>query len=392
MCVKLYRNYSTCGHVSSILTTCPTYHKEQASARGCFGSLFMRSTRRKKNCGRVVPDHMYVQGHCQDCSVRKDRLSAHGVGHGALRVHRQGGTEEEEGEESFRDERKRAAKASLEKGRKKLLKKERSNHEILHVQHSVWLDDLYYHPETLARKEAYARGAASAPPISSRPSKGESHAAYYSGRREVQDGRGVETGMADPERPRDTPQWTPSYGTSLPLRRPVPPAPTYRHPDHFPQHGPHLPPAVGFSSPLPFSPQRDNPSYMQTTPPANHQQPPIHPELRHKTGRVYNSNKIRNTPPPPLYQAHLEAMQTSAWIKTRPSPSSSPNPAWSGIRVEKLKLPPTRKNSLSSWIDRRDKREATPDDASDISFTCKTAQAVSNQPRSTDTKKYRSRK
>ncbi|KAI3331853.1 hypothetical protein HD806DRAFT_171992 [Xylariaceae sp. AK1471] len=386
MCVKSYQHYSKCDHVFSILTMCPTHHKEQDSAKGFFGSLFRRSVRKKKNCGKVVPSHVTSESYCQACSVKKDHLRAKGVGQGALRVHRQGV------EENFRDERKRAAKSSLQKAEKHRYRRKESNHEVIHVQTSVWLHDLYHHPETLAKKEAYARAAAPAPPVSSHTPKGSRPRMIdLSWRGRTQEGCEEETRMTERTRPQVSPQWTPAYGGSQPMMRPVRPAPTYQYSSHSAYNGPSLPPAVG----VPPLPQRDNRSYMQAVP----AKPQVtkRPELRHKTGRVYNSKKSRNQPPVPLYQAHLDAMATNAKLEAMQAMRQANTPAKlshapsAGTWAEEPSRWDTGKPTISSWIDRTKERATSSDNDSDVSFVCRSARAISNQPRTAGAK-HRSRK
>jgi hypothetical protein len=258
------------------------------------------------------------------------------------------------------------------------------NHEVVHVQTSVWLHDLYHHPETLAKKEAYARAAAPAPPVSSHPPKGSHPQVTESSRRgRTQEGGRAEIKRAERGRSHVSPQWTPAYGGSRPMMRPIQPAPTYQYSSHFTHNGTSLPPAVG----IPPLPQRDNRSYMQA-PPAK---PQItkHPELRHKTGRVYNSAKSRNQPPVPIYQAHLDAMALNAQLEAmremrRANAPRKPSQAPStGNWVEESSRWDTEKSTISSWIERTKERDTSSDNDSDISFVCQSARVISNQPQST---------
>jgi len=437
MCVQTYLHFSKCDHVSTTLTTCPTFHREQASSKGFLGGLFRRSSssnkNNKTNCGKVVPHHLTNETYCQACSIKKGHLRAHGVGQGALRVRRQ------ETDESFREERKRAAKASLEKSEKRQHldrggKQQKSNHEVLHVESSVWLHDLYHHPETLARKEAYARQAAAAPPVSSRPPKSNSTSNHSgsssttttrtmgsssshrtqetdSRRKESSRSRRIEEGGHDRTRtrraPRDSPQWTPSYGSSQPMRRPVQPTPTYQSQysgrfanDHNARG---LPPAVGLL-PLPPLPPNAHPkpnSYRQQSTSTTHpHQPPSkpepkYPELRHKTGRVYNSNKSRNPPTKPAYQEYLDAMDTQAAMDRlrevkerkareqqaqRYSPLLPPPPARMTTMMRDDPKPHHQHQHQhhSGWIINRAKKVGWSDADSDDSFACRDARAISD--------------
>ncbi|KAI1423043.1 hypothetical protein F5Y12DRAFT_558688 [Xylaria sp. FL1777] len=270
MCVSSYQHFTKCDHVSKTLTPCPTYHKQQESAKGFFGSLFRRSLRKKKNCGKVIPHHIQSETYCQACSVKKERFRAQDVGHGALKVRRQGF------QEIFQEERKEAARNALRKSEKRRHGSKQSKHEIIHVESSVWIDDFYHHPDTLARREAYAREAAAAPPISRHRTTRDNHprageaAPRVSAKERQRRGKTTETEGRG--------EWMPAYGSSPPIVRPVPPAPTQAYSGRFSNNSPGLPPAVG----LPPRPQHSNQSF------AAKPDDRSYPELRHKPGRVHN--------------------------------------------------------------------------------------------------------
>ncbi|KAI0398627.1 hypothetical protein F5Y17DRAFT_10811 [Xylariaceae sp. FL0594] len=471
MCVQTYEHYTKCDHVSSTLTPCPTHYKEQkssssssSSSGGGFLSCLFGSSRKKKprhrtNCGRVVPYHLTNETYCQSCSVRTSHLRASGVGQGALRVHQQ--------DEGLREERKRAAKASLEKSEHKNKAKgaggsgsgSRSNHEVLHVQSSVWLQDLYHNPEALAKKEAYARQAAAAPPISSRlphqsSSTGprtmeSSRFREYDSRRQESSSRSRRTEESDRDRSSRAPT---AYGSSQPVRRPAPPpAATYTYqspPQHsgYPTHprdGPYLPPAVGRppvpqkshlqqqqrqqqqqqqyrhqphlpSAPPPRPPHHNYdyaPAPAPPVPPKQQQhqhQHQQHPELRHKTGRVYNSNKSRNPPTKPAYREYLDAMETQAAMdRMREARERKVREAmdrvhpYGGLRRDDEAKPHHHHHQhgsgfgsgsgggSSGWLK---KKIGISDSDSNISFVCKDSRAISGDKNRSGSSRRRSRK
>ncbi|KAI1186009.1 hypothetical protein F5B17DRAFT_377946 [Nemania serpens] len=336
MCIKSYQHFAKCDHVFTTLTTCPTYRKQQKSAEGLLGRLFQPGARKKKNCGRVFPHHLRNETYCQDCSIETGRFTAEGLGQGALRVRKQGF------QEAHPKDRKEAARASLQNSRKSQPRAKDSNHNVIHVENSVWLDSLYNNPETLAKKEAYARAAAPAPPVSS-------HSRHPSGTRQH---HGEYTREIGEER-------MPSYGGSQPTIRPAQPAQTYSYPVRIASNSSSLPPAVG----PPPGPQTKG------------------PKLRHMTGQVYNSSKIRNQRLTPPYQAYLDGMATEAAIRARHRPCSEP-PQGPVVHKSCWEEEPSRweakKATLSSWIERNRERRATGD-GSDVSFVCATSKAISNQ-------------
>ncbi|KAI8629274.1 hypothetical protein F5Y19DRAFT_95663 [Xylariaceae sp. FL1651] len=378
MCVKSYQQFAKCDHVSTTLTTCPTYHKEQSTAKGFFGSLFRRNIKKKKHCGKVVPYHCQdAVGFCQACTIKTDRLRAWEIGQGALRVQRQAV------EESFRDERQKAAKHSLQKSERHRHYGKVSNHNVIHVQSSVWLDDLYYHPETLARKEAYARAAAQAPRVSSRPPQ----ESYPCTTKPNTRGRTREDCKEKPypaqrRGPQTPSQQMPVFGGSQPLPRPAQPEPTYQYPGRFMHGAPGLPPAVG----LPPRSRRDSQPSTQATP----ARPPT-AKLRHKKGRVYNNTKSHNQPTVPAYQVYLEGMTTQAMLRTTREAGMPAKSRQISSRTIETGTEPRRaywttqpSHGISGFFDRINgsPRKLFADESSDVSFVCESARQISEQSRS----------
>ncbi|KAI0450127.1 hypothetical protein F5B21DRAFT_445892 [Xylaria acuta] len=368
MCVKSYLHFTKCSHIETSLTTCPTHHKQQESARGLFGCIFWQSARKKKDCGKVFPHHLESETYCEGCSVRKGHFRAQGVGHGALKARKQGF------QEISHEESKEAARLALQKAGKYRRRGGKLNHEILHSQTSVWLTDLYRHPETLARKEAYARGAARAPPVSSRhQTESRPRVLDPSPRARAQGRHAGESRQTE-----DSREWMPAYGYSQPMARPAQPAPT--HQTHqcsgrFTNHAPSLPPSVVHSPHMP----RDNRSFAART------QATGRPDLRPKTGHIHNTARGRIEQPVTPRQACMNGeVKTRAASQAKQQPSTpreivhwGPRPYWerNPSRWE------TRKAAFSNWIETKTgERTSKPvDEDSDISFVCQTSKAISDQ-------------
>ncbi|KAI1154785.1 hypothetical protein F4825DRAFT_146229 [Nemania diffusa] len=331
MCVKSYQHFTKCDHVLATLTTCSTYRKQQDLAKGFFGCIFGQSD--KKNCGKVTPQHTHNDDYCQTCSVRKDRLRTQGVSQGALGVHRQGF------QELFHEEQKEAARGSLRKSEKHRRRGKEVKHDIIHVESSVFLNNLYHHPETLARKDAYAREAAPAPPASS-----HCQAESYPRERVEGSSRNAENGR----------ERMPTYGSGQSLATSAQPAPTYQYSGRFRNHGLNLPPAIGL-------------------PPSQQVNRPTAPKLRHKTGHVYNSTKSRNQPSVAPYQ---DTAQIEAALRSRKE-------ARVAVREP---IPP--KIQLGEGPSRWETKKALTDDDSDDSFACETSRVISNQMRNQPRSKH----
>ncbi|KAI0858411.1 hypothetical protein F4860DRAFT_317969 [Xylaria cubensis] len=324
MCIKSYIHFTKCDHVHTSITPCPTYHKEQESAKGILGCLFGRNTRKRNNCGKIVPHHLQSGTYCQACTVRNEHFSAQGVGNGALKVRQHGFRE------ISHERNKEAARLALQKAERRR-HEGRSNHEVIHTETSVWLSDLYHHPETLARKESYARQAARAPPVSSH-------------RRTESRPRVVE----------------PSPKTRLQKSQPKP-APKQRHPNPWADY---LPEPVGHSPRMP----RD---YQSS---AARAQAAEFPDPQRKAS--HNTARGRNTVSP--RQAYMnEEVEPEDGFQEEQQPRT-PRPYWERdtSRWE------TKKASISSWIEKHKtgERNSRPvDDDSDVSFVCETSRAISNQ-------------
>ncbi|GAP90505.1 hypothetical protein SAMD00023353_4500830 [Rosellinia necatrix] len=345
MCVKTYQHFTKCGHVTTTRSSCPTYHQmQQDSPMGLVGRLFRRSVK-KTDCGKVVPHHLRNQAYCQACSVKKGNLRADDVGQGALRVRKQGYPE------VFLEERKETARAALQTLNSHRRHGQESRHNIIHVETSVWLSDLYYHPETLAKKDAYAREAAAAPPVSSHD-KLRSHprAPGPSFKERIQESQKVKTGRSD-----DGQEWMPTYGDARPIAKPVRPAPVYQDFSRFPNNTSNLPPAVG----PPPGPRHDR-SF------AARSQTAGRPELRHKTGHI--SHSIRDPSTQPVTSRPSRVTNT---FQVEHAPGAT--------RRDSTNHKPFREKEprKTNWLGKTREKAVLRPVGSDISFVCLTSQLIS---------------
>ncbi|KAI0966969.1 hypothetical protein F4678DRAFT_264115 [Xylaria arbuscula] len=366
MCVNSYQHFTKCDHVSKTLTTCPTYHKQQAAAKGFFGSLFRRSLKKKKDCGKVVPHHLRVESYCQACSVKKGRLRAVEVGQGALKVRRQGF------QELFQEERKEAARNALQRSENRRHRTKQSNHEVIHVQSSVWLNDLYHHPETLARREAYAREAALAPPVSRHRARDNAPRAVE--KKQTQERRRVKNRDVEGRS-----EYMPTYGGSQPMIRPVPPAPTHKYAGRFANNSPGLPPAVG----LPPRPRYSDSSFEARAKDAKG-----YPELRRKPARIDKPSTNPHHWSGSTYSIYRTRAPTAAELQEMiRQEQQHPKPSVVHVEHRRREVPSRReskKSALSSFIEKAKERTSLGDDDSDVSFVCQTSRAISDQqPRPT---------
>ncbi|KAI1180529.1 hypothetical protein F4777DRAFT_251610 [Nemania sp. FL0916] len=363
MCIKSYQHYTRCDHVTTTLTNCPAYHKQQEST--CIGGLFRQSST-ANNCGKVVPHHLENQTYCQNCLIKRDHLSAQRVGQGALKASRQGF------QDIFLEENKEAARSALQKSEKSRHRRKGSNHEVIHVENSVWLSDLYHHPETLAKKETYAREAAHAPPVSSSSRSAPSQRRTQATNSSPETMTKLQKRQTEKSRKPDTTRrdLMLTYGNSQPPPRPAPPMPTYSR-DANTNKTSRLP----STAPLPL--QQHSHSHNQQH------------ELKHKSGRVYNSTKSRNPPPVASYQGYLDDVTESFRAgKQRPTcappphhraPVKNQNPNLNRWEEEPSRWD-ARKASLSKWIDKHKDKVMTlsHDNHSDLSFVCETSRAISH--------------
>ncbi|KAI1807678.1 hypothetical protein F4811DRAFT_549751 [Daldinia bambusicola] len=154
MCQLWNQEYSECHHVSSSLIHCPTYYKQQSEANSFLGRLFNGNVRRKKDCGRVIPHHGEPVLFCPACSVKNDRLRGNQVGDGALRVRHP----------RVRDECPYYSREHRERNENHTERSYRRPER--HAQQGVWIPELYYEPENLARRDPYRRAAGRARPVS----------------------------------------------------------------------------------------------------------------------------------------------------------------------------------------------------------------------------------
>ncbi|KAH9883204.1 hypothetical protein F4778DRAFT_767607 [Xylariomycetidae sp. FL2044] len=270
MCNSLTKACETCGRVSKQRIACRDFTKQQDQAKKSFFGRFFHRDVKRKDCGKIIPYSVGVAT-CEKCTLGSGRLRVHPVGNGAMRV--QLSTFEDE----FRAQRKQAARESLKKAERHALykmKKQHHNHEIVDAKPSVWLPNLYHHPETMARKETYGRPPAVAPRIDpTRPSKSRS------GQGPSREGQLKAAGVLSLSATR-----TPVFGDSKPLLKPVIPAPVH----------------VAPSSRV----------HVMPTPVVSVVPPPTKRELLRKKGKVHRTIPPRLPPTPlPEWQIYLNAMK-----------------------------------------------------------------------------------
>ncbi|KAI1814752.1 hypothetical protein GGS20DRAFT_585240 [Poronia punctata] len=382
MCIQEHHHFTKCNHITSTIKTCPSYHKQQSWARSWLGCClcYGGSRKKKRNCGKVVPHHLRNDAYCHDCATRTARVFAQRLGHGPVTVRQEGV------EESLRADRKKAARSALEKSEKSRQGRRMPKYDVVHVQSSVWPSDSQETPEFLESKVRQAASASSRPPkhagttVSSRSGRAKDPRSrdskkYGTGRRS----RSVEMLSI--------------HGDSPPMRELAQPAPVHHHDRHFADRAPSRAPPP--PPPPPKSSYGQNPRSQKDQPSPND---PKHRELRHKTGRVYNSNKSRNPPRKPEYQEYLDAMRADA---ARQVARQAELTAERAARAQHTAS--TRDHSRSSerkerrppkagWIDRAKEKVKISDADSDVSFACQDALAISGKSRSKNSGSRRPRK
>ncbi|KAI1104159.1 hypothetical protein F4804DRAFT_204311 [Jackrogersella minutella] len=364
MCHDWSQEYTECHHVSRNIIHCPTYHKQQGSAKGFFGRLFHGSVKNKKHCGRLIPHYAESKPFCPECIVRIDQLRARHVGDGALKVYRP--DLDNDFRRPFKDYREKRKHAIVMSSGKEIrgvrYGQERKDHVIIET-HSVWVPELYHHPEMLARRDISKNSQATkamAPVSSSRPNKPLPTPKYHP-RKPVKEESKPQVHKQNPKKSHDhnrhTPEGkTPASSRSRPSRRPVEPAPTHRYQYHreVPGHGQAIPPApetppkprprppisrrgsdswpqqrlyVATNKPLPPIPRSGEPP--RSAPP---QEPPT---LRRKRGQVHKICPPRPPPAPvplPMYQEYLNAFRVAA-----------DNPGYDAEMIAQAQRPPPKK-------------------------------------------------
>ncbi|KAI0599330.1 hypothetical protein F4775DRAFT_600154 [Biscogniauxia sp. FL1348] len=386
MCIRSSQHFTRCGHHDTKLAHCPAYYKQRSTGSGLLSCLFQK--KKKQDCGKAVPYYVELESFCQACTPGNSSSRTKDAGYGAFRAQRP--TVEDE----YRNARKLAAKESY-KAAKHSRPGKKHNHEVISVKPSVWLPDLYHHPETIARSEKYAREPAPAPPVPPLPEKSSrrkasSHDSARKGAKSTapkgHSSKNYEYNRhsAAPEPLRINANRTPASGNSKPLSRLADPSPTYHHRGKSAGNTSSLPPAGG----LPQMSSRARPGAAGGKPP----RPPRpsvplhepsdtestrygekHPKLRHKDGRIYNVAAVRAPKVPvPEYQVYLNAMSYVAEKSpsnkqklARTTPESQlkaqPNPRHRHTKEE------PRRSALQTFMGRS---SANKDDGSDASFVC----------------------
>ncbi|RYP73740.1 hypothetical protein DL771_003453 [Monosporascus sp. 5C6A] len=405
MCIQTVQSHKECSHYSASTAKCPTYHKQQGSAKGFFGFLFGKRAK-GKDCGRLV--HHYAepaQAFCEKCVVTRSKsLQGRQVGHGAILIRRP------TVDEDFRKNRKRPAKESRTDGRG-------CKHRVVNSQSSVWIPDIYHTPGKFAQTEAYRRTPAKASPVSPLKTSGSSRAKVphktsfteQSSRKTDKDKRhkpreGHLKDSYDYRRHEDSPgvlsvsaSRTQALGHAPPLAKPTEPAPTHQYQPRYAAHVALLPHAVGLP-PRPSQARRQGSSSQPTassysvreaalaptparavTPPevlvsigasSQGKEPEPSPQLRRKQAKTHLN--IRNQPlniipaPLPEYQVYLNAMPSltggGSSIKAEQRPTRQ-----AGARV------PPKRLALASLGKAIGIEPSSPlsDDGSDLSFVCR---------------------
>ncbi|KAL7628159.1 hypothetical protein AAE478_002357 [Parahypoxylon ruwenzoriense] len=398
MCFEFHQEFSECCHVSTELTKCPTYHKQQGSARGFFGALFRGNIKNRKDCGRVVRHYAELKPFCQKCTIKNERLRTKHVGDGALKVYRPIVEEDfRRPFQEYREKRRQAARRSQERSERHAgHSKEKRNYVVADTVPKVWIPELYHHPQTLARKETYGRAAEAAPPVCpSRPQKSSSrqHSSHKHSRGEKETQAHKKSSKRSHEYSRQGFfDRTPAFGNSQPLTRPAEPAPTHqhRHRRKFADNEPPIPPIHESRRPPPPQPsttRHGRTAWLQQRadiplrePPSSASQPfrapemateKVQPTLRRKLGRVHNISVPRGPPVPlPEYQVYLNALNfaaDTAKVTKMPRP-----PAKSNRHVEGGRRRSTLQ-SLSKII-----RIDPPSPGSDVSFVCQSSKQLAS--------------
>ena len=428
MCIKLSQDYTECGHYSTSITKCPTYHKQQQStARSIINFLFGKREKRR-HCGRLVPHHVLArEPFCEKCLVAQSQgLQGQQVGRGAVLVDRF------TVDEDFRsgDRGKRAKEPRRRHSGRRHPSPDRKHPKQCGVSSkaSVWLPDAYHAPERFAETESYRRSPAQAPPVSppkasrtmsksnhhsgtksSSHKQSSSSSAYASRKTTAKDstsrksrpeGRSSKSTHDSRRYERETPAGafrTPAFGDIPPLARPVEPAPAYQY-----QHqGRFAAPAMTAMEPPPPPPAvRLSPSQARR----RHAAPPVPekapgPQLRRKPGKTFLNirNQPLNTLPTPLpeYQVYLNAMpslttttiSSSRQGRAVGSSSSSIRPSDAHHYGRSSHRRGEAREEQRPQPRRRGHREFNPfavvddDDGSDLSFVCLTSRRMSETGR-----------
>ncbi|KAI1459404.1 hypothetical protein F4805DRAFT_473334 [Annulohypoxylon moriforme] len=411
MCHYWNQEFTECNHVSRKLINCPTYYKQQNAAKGFFGRLFHGNVKGRKHCGRVIPHHSEPRPFCAECTVRVDQLRAKYVGEGAIKVFRPDlGNDFRRPFKEYREKRRKAAEASPERSERHV---EHSKHQYKNIKtdttHSIWVPELYHHPEMLARKETHGRTTETALPTSSSRSKKPPTSKYCS-RKPVKEERkkkpqGSQTHEQSSKQKskrnhkrscRDPTNKHPVPGRSQLAPGPASLAPThhYRHRREAVVNESRIPPPPEPPPKLP-RPQvwcdtggnRPEPKrYDIARKPLPSIPRPIeslradlsnkYPDLRQDAGQVYNIGPSRPPPdsiPLPAYQVYLNALR---------------NPGPDFGRTEQLsRLPPKKKKYSHITEELRNSRlrrmmgitPSSPDSAiSDVSFMCQDSKRLTN--------------
>ncbi|KAI5920797.1 hypothetical protein F4810DRAFT_681322 [Camillea tinctor] len=388
MCIRSSQRFSRCGHRDTKLAHCPQFYKQQSSTSGLMSCLFQK--KKKQDCGKAIQYYVELESFCRTCALNKSLLKTENFGGGTFRVQRP--TIEDE----LRNMRKLAAKESY-KTAKHDQQSKKYNHEVISVKPSVWLPDLYHHPDTIARGKKYARETPPAPPASSPPQNSAwrigspRSSTRMEAKNITRDGHfnkacGHSRHTTAPGTLSINADHTPVSGKPASFRAPVEPALTHLYQGKLSHKTSSLPPAGGLppvrglarqeaigGKPLrlPRSDPPYEPNSTERVRPREKQ-----PELRHKNDRIYNIAAVRPPKAPvPEYQVYLNAMNYVA----AKSPSDKPQPV-KPTNKSRLKTQPNlhhqyakeepRRSALQTFMGWSSANKPYGDDGSDASFVC----------------------
>ncbi|KAI0882707.1 uncharacterized protein GGS22DRAFT_195500 [Annulohypoxylon maeteangense] len=407
MCHDWSQEYTECNHTSRKLINCPTYYKQQSSAKGFLGRLLYGNVKNKKHCGHLIPHHSDPRPFCAECSIRVDQLRAKYVGEGAIKVFRPDlDNDFRRPFKKYREKRRQAAEspeleACVEHG------KHKCRNVTMDTIHSVWVPELYHHPEMLAKKKTYSRTREAALQTSSSPSNKPSAPKYCSHKTAKREKK-PRVSQVHERSPKQKSKHTHKYtrrdpedktfvlGHSQLPRGPASSVPTnrYRNRRDVTGNGSPMSPAP---EPPPKSPRPrirynaggswpESKQYSISRKPLPSIPRPIellrselsneHRGLPQNAGQVYSNSPSKPPPdsiPLPAYQVYLNALR---------------NPGPDFERIERLPRPPPKKKKCSHITEelrnsglRKMMRIApsSPDSAiSDVSFMCQDSKRLTN--------------
>ncbi|KAI1094792.1 hypothetical protein F5B19DRAFT_415304 [Rostrohypoxylon terebratum] len=387
MCYDWHQEYTECCHFSKKRIHCPTYHKQQSTAKTFLGRLLFGNVKNRKDCGRVIPHYPEPRPFCPECTVVVDQLRAKHVGEGAFKVFRPNLDSEiclpcEELHEKCRP----VARPTPHTPRsERYVDKYRNNYGniAMHTTHNVWIPDLYRDPEMLAREMCDCQAVQSTPPEGT-PRLDKPSAARPSPRKPMKEGEKKEK----PEQPSKrsckqsgrSPAGKPS-AVQYSQHPQVPPSSLSAHGHHH-RHRQQRRKEVGKRLPTPPAPKP--PPKLPPKPPPKPQGPRMwcgtedncSDQKRHDISRkplpaVPKTTSSTSLVPPPAYQVYLNALR---------------NPGPNFGEAERPPKPPPKKKKhrriseeLKSSNLRKRMRITPSSPVSDLSFMCQDSRRLTNR-------------